>query len=294
MASYQEVNEVLQWKLEDLSVQKLKAEQTGDQEGLQKLSLQEDRLWSEKVAAEANYPGDWTTLLYGRMRDDGTKRKFIDVRNEAMVEMKEGEPNRFDKEEVFRSHYQRQIDEYDERIEKIFSRTGTYPAKDGGKGPLSLGAGSIDDSGVVFSDAVTRDDQELLKLTPRQNNIIEAHEKGHGLRDFTSDKVDSLELRSVLDVDTVRKLVATQQQTHEGRISPGYYMEAEEIAERMAQLKNYYGMKGNEQFTERHLAHARDHYVEDTGLDNGMSIFFGAITPENESKFINVINKYPL
>ncbi len=49
-------------------------------------------------------------------------------------------------------------------------------------------------------------------------------------------------------------------------------------------------MKGDEQFTKEHLDYARAHYVEDTGMDNHMSLFFRMITPEKEEKFLHVIN----
>ena len=49
-------------------------------------------------------------------------------------------------------------------------------------------------------------------------------------------------------------------------------------------------MKGNEKFTLKHLAYAREHYIPDTGFDNNMSEFFSAITKETESRFIELIN----
>ncbi len=58
----------------------------------------------------------------------------------------------------------------------------------------------------------------------------------------------------------------------------------------MSQLKNYFGMSGNELFTAEHLRYARKHYIPDTGVDNNMRQFFQAITPEAEGEFLKVIN----
>ena len=69
-----------------------------------------------------------------------------------------------------------------------------------------------------------------------------------------------------------------------------YLFSGSEIAERMSQLKNYFGMRGAEQFTRNHLKYARLHYVTDVGFDNGISHLFQAITPETEDKFLELIN----
>ena len=58
----------------------------------------------------------------------------------------------------------------------------------------------------------------------------------------------------------------------------------------MSQLKGYFGFKGAEQFTAEHLAYAKEHYVKDTEMNNGMSEFLKAITPETESFFLELIN----
>ncbi len=69
-----------------------------------------------------------------------------------------------------------------------------------------------------------------------------------------------------------------------------YLFSGVEIAERMSQLKNYFGFKGDEEFTLEHLRYAKEHYVIDTGFDNRMTPFLTAITPETEEEFIRLIN----
>jgi hypothetical protein len=69
-----------------------------------------------------------------------------------------------------------------------------------------------------------------------------------------------------------------------------YLLSPTEIVERMAQLKNYFGMSGDEEFTANHLEYARLNYVEDTGLDNGMKYFFKSIKSETQEEFLRLIN----
>lgn len=46
----------------------------------------------------------------------------------------------------------------------------------------------------------------------------------------------------------------------------------------------------DEKFTKEHLRYAKEHYIADTGLDNGMAFFFQAISPEKEDAFLEIIN----
>jgi hypothetical protein len=59
----------------------------------------------------------------------------------------------------------------------------------------------------------------------------------------------------------------------------------------MAQVKNYFGMQGGEQFTRAHLEYARQHYVEDTGLDNNMTLFFEMA---DDDMFVQSMNDLPV
>lgn len=149
--------------------------------------------------------------------------------------------------------------------------------------------------------------------TLKQKSIMAAHEKGHAIRpyfasffdkyfqlgfepekiDFTEEDLNKLILSSKNsadpDVSYSTDLVdITLEDGKRGAID--YIFSAAEIAERMSQLKGYFGMSGNEQFTREHLHYAREHYIKDTGMDNSMTHFFQAITPETEDKFIEIIN----
>lgn len=69
-----------------------------------------------------------------------------------------------------------------------------------------------------------------------------------------------------------------------------YLFTGDEIVERMSQLKNYFGMDGSDKFTKDHLHYAKENYIEDTGMDNAMSLFFQGITEETEDEFLELIN----
>lgn len=147
------------------------------------------------------------------------------------------------------------------------------------------------------------------KATAKQMSIIEAHEKGHRIRDYdelTEEFKNAFDISNVdftpRDHEILRKdaenhtdqpIDADEEMTFEDardRYLNHYLFMGSEIAERMSQLKNYFGFKGAEEFTKAHLDYAREHYIEDTGMDNGMSLFFQGITNETEDVFIDLIN----
>lgn len=266
-----------------------------DEVYMNELFEQRDFLQQEKVRVSANYPGDWTTLLHNRMLDPLTKDKFVAQRTESMVVMKSGSPSPLDRPYEHQQHYQEQIDDYDNRVNGIFSVTQTGQATDFKRKPHHLGEGNIDQPGTVFLDAA---DKAGIPLSVRQKNIIEAHEKGHGLRDFQS-PLDKTEVRAIIDDEALDELLQSYREAEasgerSGRFRSTYLEKPEEIIERMAQFKNYFGMTADEQFTQKHLEHIRKHYVADTGLDNGVSDFLICITLKTAPAFLQVINKYPI
>ena len=269
----------------------IKTALTGDEATLDHDDLEasidtRERMKKELIEVSANYPGDWTSLLYRRMIDPVSKEKFVARREEAMVAMKTGEVGRYDKPKQFQDHYQNQIDTYDETIETVFNYT-----KVNNERPQVLGSSAgIGDPGTVYTGAHHKD---KTPLTPRQKNIIEAHEKGHSLRDFES-PLDSSEIRSVIDELHLDDLTQEKRTAGDSSYTSNYVRNPAEIIERMAQFKNYFGMGADETFTKKHLDHIRTHYTADTGLDNGITYLLRCVTPETEVTFLSVINKYPI
>lgn len=141
------------------------------------------------------------------------------------------------------------------------------------------------------------------KPTVKQLSIIEAHEKGHVVRDFPHfGRIDPIAEYFAKGFDSSAILYREEDYKQElpmlGDVTYEkakedlfmYLFSSEELAERMSQLKNYFGMKGEELFTKEHLHYAKEHYVQDTGMNNRMNFFFQAITPGKEDDFIYIIN----
>lgn len=251
----------------------------------------ESETGSESVKEKSNYPGDWGELLHERLTSPSVQRKMMSVLKKHFDSYKPGtaiEP--FDKDQDFQEYQMRHALSFDERVKNAFLSTGVGEAGDYGKKPEALGVVLKDGQryedrfahpGAVFDDATSVDGKPL---TNRQKNIIEAHEKGHAVREFSG--AMAAEIRGVIDPSGLRE--------KEGKYNPNYVGKADEIIERMAQFKNYFGFHGNEVFTKAHLDHIRKHYVEDVGLDNGVTDLLDAVTPQTEDKFLEIINKYPI
>jgi hypothetical protein len=139
--------------------------------------------------------------------------------------------------------------------------------------------------------------------TTEQLSMIEAHEKGHSIRtyDHLTEKwqdafdISNMEITAE-DIEHLRtfgSISATDERDVRTQVDDclrHYLFSADEIAERMSQLKNYYGFAHDEVFTKEHLEYARSHYVQDLGIDNHMTLFFKAITPKTEDRFLEIIN----
>jgi hypothetical protein len=149
------------------------------------------------------------------------------------------------------------------------------------------------------------------RVTSKQLSVFEAHEKGHKIRHYDAltkrfrEGFDILKVQfthadyELFKNDTANH--ANKSGGHERELSleekreeylNGYLFTGMEIAERMSQLKNYFGFKGDEKFTKEHLDYAKEHYIRDTNMDNGMRMFFEGITAETENTFLELINNF--
>jgi hypothetical protein len=241
---------------------------------------------SRTLEEQANFQGDWMVLQQQRMMSPDFRDKFERYLQRHIPSLMEGEPGRFDKATKFRPHYENQVGEFDLNMQHVYSAVIYGRAKSIGETnpPTNLGHGKIGEQGRLYSDAVTLDGKEL---TVRQRNIVAAHEAYHGMVDAQGSAV--AEVQSGFDLDAYHAIVDN------GEIHrPSYLKEPEELLARMAQLKNYYGMAAGDVFTADHLEHARGHYVNDTELNNGMSVFFRMITPNTNDRFLQLMNELPV
>ena len=233
-----------------------------------------------------NYEGNWFNLQQQRMSSHAFREKFQRFIEKHISSLDPGEPSSFlQKPEGFQLHYQSQLDQFDANLDRVSNSVGYGNATDvGGKSAGSLGHGKIGQPGTVYRDAIHQDGTPLLG---RQKDIIAAHEAYHGMIDIKGSAIN--EVKSGFDWDTYNSLVDTTSMKQ-----PNYLRNPDELTARMAQFKNYFGMQGGEPFTGDHLNYIRQHYLEDTGLDNGISTMLKMVTPATEKRFIELMNELPL
>ncbi|MDE2188241.1 MAG: hypothetical protein KGJ35_00725 [Patescibacteria group bacterium] len=275
------------------------------------------------VEKEANFEGDHCLLLLERLNDPIIKRQLIDMlyQNEC-VEAERIQKHIFtpfvlpnqpnlkcfkDEEGVI---YTSSDPEYEpknyrakskEEIENDLTERINLAATET---PIDFSANEPDEGCIPLNWKMPWTKE---KPSARQMNIILSHEKGHiirkygDLRDYFSKGFDTTKIE-YSDADFEMDKMAHRKDDSDDEFGEEldkeqmkqktilYLMSGNEIAERMSQLKNYFGLKGSERFTVEHLLYARKNYIADTGIDNRMKHFFQAITSETESTFIELIN----
>jgi hypothetical protein len=269
----------------------------------------ENNVTKSNIEKSANYEGNETLLFYERLQNQEIKKRIIDMiceyqetRNPPSQIFRNDENDNL--VEVPISEWKNEIKpreqiekELDERIEKVFSTTNL----DYNETASSFSEGENDFGTVSF---LSMNPENNEKWTTKQLSISEAHEKGHGVRNFTGaggafkSKIQSgLNFSNVEITDKMKGVwVANKQEDrefsdHEIRKEMiDYFMQPNEIIERMGQLKNYFGMKNTEEFTKEHLDYARKNYLSDTGFGMQMKPFLDAITPTTEKSFLELIN----
>lgn len=236
--------------------------------------------------------GDWIDYLPEGW--DGTEQFKLKLDKKSGKVLSDEELEKEQQVEVSRENIERELDQEIEEIENKTEIDFTTNGPNGSVIPLNW---------VVPWTGE--------KATKNQKSIIEAHEKGHWIRDynhltdffreaFDISKANFTErdyeliisdtegyTDKPLDWDKDKPFVIVKEQYLNEYLFTGI-----EIAERMSQLKNYFGFRGAEQFTSEHLRYAKEHYIEDTNMDNSMRLFFEAITPETEERFLGIINNY--
>jgi hypothetical protein len=257
-----------------------------------------------------NFQGDHTLLLLERLSNPGIKRRLID-------NLHEDQATRSYPERIFRPdkdgnlvevplHEWRPMiksraevaSELEGRIKNVFSVT------DIGHEDKGANFGSVKsegDPGTIWLFSINPETRE--KYTTRQLNMAEAHEKGHGIRlyekrsDFAEKLLSGFDFSKIKfspsEIDFLRSTMEDDDLSNEdikdGTMS--YHTQPSEIIERMAQLKNYFGMRGVEEFTKEHLDYSRKHYISDVGFPElQIKPFFEAITPKTEKMFLELMN----
>ncbi len=259
----------------------------------------------EAIARQANYEGNDSLLLAERLSHPAIRRQVInllledekrhvEIGHRVPIRDAEGNIGKNNKGKVefqyvnYGPKSQEELERaFDERLHEV---TESTPVASSDSNPV-LGAREVMPIGWMYKGKIP---------SVTYMSAVEAHEKGHYVRQYTSNFFRDY-FAPGFDFNQIsftEQEIAEQRGFHPKMndeeirdMLKSYMRRGMEIAERMSQLKNYFGMKGNEEFTAGHLAYAREHYLPDTGIDNGMAQFFQAITPETQKEFLRLINK---
>jgi hypothetical protein len=263
---------------------------------------------NNEIERSANYEGNDTVLFHVRLQNHEIKKQLVDLIYEYYEtidppsryfvgdEMKEVDVSEWKRPSKTKEQIERELDE---RMEKVFSSTKLIYDEDF----QSFSSGEGDEATVSVN---SRNEATNEKWTAKQLSIIEAHEKGHSIRSFPEagnsfrSKIQSGFDFSAIDIHITDEMQETFTKNYEReelmekdeilQKAVEYYSKPEELIERMAQLRNYFGMKGSEEFTKAHLDYAKDHYLSDTGMGIQMQPFLDAITADTEDQFLVLIN----
>jgi len=280
------------------------------------MSFESSNQPAEKTPEEiANFEENWTEVLFDRINNPEIRKQMVDIiyRDElAKQEYFKNEPFVFDHEmdtgnKVYRDSKGSQL--LDVEIESFKPRTREEVEKELDEQIKK----AMEITQIEFSDKGPNSERIPLYFknpytgeipTNRQKSLFEAHEKGHEVRRFDDNFFDkAFDKSNVIftdeDLKAFGKMMELDKDEEEvietdpekiKEIFLKYLFSGNEVAERMSQLKNYFGMRGSEKFTREHLAYARKHYSKDVGFENGMQQLFQAITPDTENKFLELIN----
>ncbi len=237
--------------------------------GLSKLPLLKNKSWNSLDAPKGNLYGEHQTIIQQkRLLNPEIKDKFF--QNQNII--KEEPLTRFSKPPKDLNNRITK-DNYEEFVNKIHSKTDYDLSSTVSKNPNNLGIGNYNKSGMVFKDA------PLNKL---QKDIINAHEKNHGVFAGTLSKNMKKELLSPfggIGMNPIKGYSNTHQ--------------SDEILARMGQFKNAVGIGDNQTFTKGHLDLIRKNYAKNF-IDNGITDMLKKIPrgSKAEQLFLENMNKF--
>ncbi len=271
--------------------------------------LSDSAMLKEKVKQTANYEGNQSLLLFERLRSPIIHKQLVThFENAYQAYEKEGNADtRWKKDDKGAYIYE---NDGSHSMENVLSMAPTYEEivnkiektlKEEEHSTVIDYANKAPDTSCMHLGWT--DSRVGNKPTQKGWSAMEAHEKGHGIRLYGGKAVrkyfsdlfkESLDLNALDYTEETfekEKTLYDNGTTYKDavEIAREYFGDPKEIAERMSQLKNYFGMKGAEEFTKLHLEYSRKHYIDDV-MDNGMTEFFNAITPEKEEYFLKLIN----
>lgn len=270
-------------------------------ENLQSNKLENSQEQQEKsIEEQANYEGNHSLLLFGRLQNPDVFNKLVNDIYEDRTSVdfstyeyidpeyvKSLERDEYFVKQDIKIELQQALDTTSKSTEIGFSEYGYLKSKKG-------------DNGTGYVEICNNKSGSQFNETVLSKNITEAHEKGHTIRDYNIDSGFSQELQSMFNfekfsfseetIKDIRQINNIEDSKEEIESSYREYLAYPwEIVERMSQVKNYFGMAGNEEFTQEHLDYVKKNYVKDTGhYAPQIQPFFDAIA--DDEKFIEKMN----
>lgn len=272
-------------------------------ENPQKTNPENSQEQQEKsIEEQANYEGNHSLLLFERLQNPDIFNKLINDIYEDRTSVDFSSYDYIDPEYVKSLERDEYFVKQDIKIELLQAlETAAHSTEIGfsENGYLNSSKGN---NGTGYIEICNSQSKNKFNETALNKNITEAHEKGHTIRNYNMDSGFTKNLRSAFDFEKVsfsekeyneiRSLKNGYESDSNDEIQKGFseYLSFPwEIVERMSQVKNYFGMSGNEKFNQEHLDYVRKNYVQDTG-SYGPQIqpFFDSIN--DDEKFIDLMN----
>ncbi len=211
-----------------------------------------------QIEKQANYEGNHALLLFERISNPIIRKRMMDDLYTHFTSADDPEYNTY----LSREEFEKDIEE---KIEIAKHHTNIeYPEKP----DIDVGGRQDKGVGILFLNSINLDTGE--KYDVHSMNITEAHEKGHEIRDFSDFESDfSRKILSAFDsekvipskvyIDFAARILKDNGSFEEYKTEKDiaslikkYLFTPKELYERMSQLKNYFGMKGDEVFTKEY------------------------------------------
>ena len=264
-----------------------------------------EKEWSPIVKNHANFHGDIFELFMEKFKDP----KFLNATIEMLVDdnfnsQEEKEMNS-EKVEKMRKRFKEKI------LFKIKHRTKSVNIEFNSKNYFydpdtdKITIGDLYPEGDLYHELENKKASNFLK------EIILIHEFGHLVRspliNYNKKSIFAKKISSGFDES---KMITYNKQLYYllrkknptsninfskfCNINKTYNLHKSELFERMAQLRNYFGMKYGDIFTKEHLDYVRKNYSKDTEFYHQIRPFLLMITEKTEENFLKNMNEFPI
>jgi hypothetical protein len=280
------------------------------------------------IQERANYQGNYSELFLERLNNPIFFEKTVDMLYNYQLNIEYTGAGKQDRngnlKKIPKKTWVRTIKKFRLSREQIFEILKNRIKETFGQTQIDFRSNKSNSGGVGGTVGFFHPEflNQYKPMTVLQMNITEAHEKGHIIRNmqpvknsFTNNLYSAFnfeELKKIIKnpevikiyrevvykdlVDDYKSIGLSDEEINTKIVNSEleYNRNPMEIIERMAQLRNYFGMKFGEEFTKEHLDYVRENYTKDTGFYLQIQPFLNAITTQTEKRFLQLINELPI